>query len=103
MIPTHKTGKAATFGIGKSPSDKSLGVLGAQSEEERPQSRRPDNQQYDSMAVCINVAGPMGVNGSNCEEYLVVMVEFISGYAVVKPVQSFISIAMDACSACALP
>ncbi|KAI3377392.1 hypothetical protein L3Q82_008586 [Scortum barcoo] len=38
-------------------------------------------------SVCMDVAGPMGVTGKKGEKYLLVLVDSMSGYVVIKPVR----------------
>lgn len=38
-------------------------------------------------SVCMDVAGPKGVTGRKGEKYILVLVDSISGYVVIKPVR----------------
>lgn len=38
-------------------------------------------------SVCMDVAGPMGVTGRKGEKYIIVLVDSMSGYVVIKPVR----------------
>ena len=38
-------------------------------------------------SICMDVAGPLGINGKKGEKYLLVLVDSMSGFAVVEPVK----------------
>ncbi|GLD65750.1 uncharacterized protein AKAME5_001719600 [Lates japonicus] len=59
-------------------------------------------------SVCMDVAGPMGVTGKKGEKYLLVLVNSMSGYVVIKPVRkangsSVVSMLDQTCSNLGVP